>query len=650
MKKELSRVIAMLMAIVIAFSMLPMTEAKASENDVNEETIVELEIILETFEEGKGWKNLYETIAVNENASIEEIIEVLPAADDLDSCKFTGWEFVGRLEGQIPTFRATYEKTIVDLELCYLNEDLEMMYDTESVFLEEGATYHDVLESLKTPENVHGCNFLEWNLDMDDVSLDDTIDSSWLIWNAVYDQYPAYLNYIYIDSTGVVKETEIIEFYDAGTSITSIYEKNKVAPADASSDTIEWFETEITEEAISLENNKFDYRAKYEDKVMVEWCYDYIEDAETFGKSIYNSEYIVIDIETCKSFDLLQSYFQEKILPEMNISHFNDISFDGWRYDYSLDIDEEYINEMYVEAEYDTENVILLKGYVPKTEYTYVWVTEAGKKVTLPYVQDGYYLTWYDANGEVVKDDVYMIPADAKNGEQYWLEAKRDGEIFLNNDANVSIVDKNKVLPEWISITCSRITNGSLYESTLQLLDSKYTNVLDKAFYEINIQDKDGMYIHLLKEPVEMYIELPFEVEDANELLAVRIDEAKEEFVKCDVILSEENYCIISTYHFSTYVFIKQEVENENQQVDEGEPESENQQVDEGEPESENQQVDEGEPDVESQLASEGNQDVDNQPEKAPKTGDTTVVLYIMLLLFGTGMLILGRRKYTSFS
>jgi len=553
---------------------------------------VEVTVYKEEYKESGRWSVSSETIKVSANATEEDIIALLSPGKDVAGLKFEGWTFIGFADGDVPLVQAVYDKNIVTQQWSYLDEEGEIANESETFIFDNNATYRDALKAIEEPEDVLGCTFVKWQLMDCDNSLDDKIEGSDLTWEAEYDKYPVSIEKIYIDNTGEVKVEESVKIYDAGTTMDSIYKENATVPADALNGTVHWFENEYEYEyegTVALYNNWISYLAKYEDKVIVGYSYDYIEDADGYGKRIFDCMYVALDNAICASEEKLQEYYLNTIVPELNINHFSKIKFAEWYInDFYDSTGDGYFNYIHPQAVYDTSEVIILEGWVRNEEYDYIWTVETGQSITLPYNVEGYYLDWYDQNDVLIKNDVYTVPKDAVKGDWYYISAQKSGKIPTKNDATSSFIDESGVLPLGVSISSERIESGTVFENTKKLVDEKIKNIIDMAIFEINLYDKDGIALEQLDGKIKISVQLPFDIAEDEMVMVVRVE--RDKLVECEVVSAENNFCVFLTDHFSTYVFVKQKV--------------------------------------------------------APKTGDDTNVLpYITLLVFGAGVYMVGSKK-----
>lgn len=534
------------------------------------------------------WEEDVQTISVAETASMDEIIAQLTPGSDVAGLKFEGWDINVVYDDSIYV-TARYDKEIIYLSTLGMSESAEILYDVNIVYLDKYTTYRDVLNSLEPAASTAECTFTGWKLFDESISLDDTIENvDFIDFVATYDKYPVLIEKVYIDNTGSVKVEETVKVYNAGTSMGSIYNENKLIPADALNGSVEWFDG-VYEGEISLFNNSLFYNAKYEDKVIVEFDYEYIADVGDYGENRYQSVYVALDNQTCLSEEKLKEYFLNTVVPADDIKHFSKVPFIDWYFAEFIDTTgDNYINHLYIHSEYNTEDVIMIRGWVEYADFYYIWVAEAGQSITLPYKFEGAYLTWYDEDGKLIKDDVYTVPADAQKGDWYWLDAQKDGKIPTKNDAVATFKDESKVLPEGVTLSSERLESGVSFDLAKKLVEAKVNNILDMAVFEINLYDKDGIKLQQLNGKILLSLELPFEVENSNILHVYRVD--GEELVECKVVSNEAKWCTIEVDHFSTFVFVEQ--------------------------------------------------------KGVPATGDTTNVLpYMILLLMGAGVFMVGSKK-----
>lgn len=548
----------------------------------------EVSILKYQYTETGRWENSTEVIEIEAGSSIDEIMSHLTPGKDVAGLTFEGWSYEGDLEGIYPSVKAIYNKNIVSVYSEYLDEEGAIASEAKTIFLDKEATYKDVLEELNDAKDVIGCSFVEWKLDDEDISIDDTIDRDYVSFYAAYDKYPVHIQKVYIDNDGVLKNEESVVLYNAGTSLESIYNENKGVPADALNGSAEWFEPYFKGE-VSLYNNYLEFIAKYKDKVIVRFEHDYTADAGEYGIVKYAPEYVVLDNETCLSEEKLKDYFLNTFVPDSNLKHFKKLSFIDWNFAEFINVrEDDYIDYLYIIAEYDTSNVIVLKGWLNFAYEEYVWVVDAGQTIALPYIYGDSYLSWYGDDNKLITDDIYTVPATVQKGEYYYIYAKKAGQISMQNDAEASFEDTNKVLPEATTITTTEVKSGSVYEDAKTLIDNHMKDIKNMSVFEINLYDKDGVRLEQLNGKISLTVKVPFDVTDGKMLKVFRVDGDK--LVECVVQSVEDNFCTFETDHFSTYVFVEQKA--------------------------------------------------------VPNTGDTTNVLpYMTLLLLGAGVFMVGNKR-----
>ena len=361
---------------------------------------------------------------------------------------------------------------------------------------------------------------------------------------------------MYIDNDGVLKNEESVVLYNAGTSLESIYNENKGVPADALNGSAEWFEPYFDGE-VSLYNNYLEFIAKYKDKVIVRFEHDYTADAGEYGIVKYAPEYVVLDNETCLSEEKLKDYFLNTFVPDSNLKHFKELSFIDWNFAEFINMrEDDYIDYVYIYAEYDTSNVIVLKGWLNFAYEEYMWVVDAGQTIALPYIYGDSYLSWYGDDNKLITDDIYTVPATVQKGEYYYISAKKAGQIPTQNDAEASFEDTNKVLPEGTSMTVTKLESGTDYENAKKLVENEIKDIKNMYMFEIELFDKNGADIEQLNGKISVRVKVPFDVTDGKMLKVFRVDGDK--LVECVVQSVENNFCSFETDHFSTYIFVEQ--------------------------------------------------------------------------------------------
>ncbi|MBO6155191.1 MAG: terpene cyclase/mutase family protein [Lachnospiraceae bacterium] len=121
-------------------------------------------------------------------------------------------------------------------------------------------------------------------------------------------------------------------------------------------------------------------------------------------------------------------------------------------------------------------------------------------------------------------------------------------------DGSVVLADPNGVLPASSFIEAEEVKSGETYDNANALVKAQYPAASNTAVFEINLFDASLNQLHQLNGKVYVGVLLPFTVSAGHKLVAFRVDGDK--LVACDVEYdANENVAMISTDHFSTFVF-----------------------------------------------------------------------------------------------
>jgi hypothetical protein len=172
-------------------------------------------------------------------------------------------------------------------------------------------------------------------------------------------------------------------------------------------------------------------------------------------------------------------------------------------------------------------------------------------------------------------------------------------------DGSVVLADPNGVLPASSFIEAEEVKSGETYDNANALVKAQYPAASNTAVFEINLFDASLNQLHQLNGKVYVGVLLPFTVSAGHKLVAFRVE--GNNLVPCDVEYdANENVAMISTDHFSTFVFAE----------------------------------------VPEEAVAAPAQTVTTVAAKAPKTGDD-YVLWISLILaaIGCSAILIGKKK-----
>lgn len=172
-------------------------------------------------------------------------------------------------------------------------------------------------------------------------------------------------------------------------------------------------------------------------------------------------------------------------------------------------------------------------------------------------------------------------------------------------DGSVVLSDPNGVLPASSFIEAEEVKSGETYDNANALVKAQYPTASNTAVFEINLFDASLNQLHQLNGKVYVGVLLPFTVSAGHKLVAFRVDGDK--LVACDVEYdANENVAMISTDHFSTFVFAE----------------------------------------VPEEAVATPAQTVTTVAAKAPKTGDDYVLwISLILVAIGCSAILVGKKK-----
>ncbi|MCR5354126.1 MAG: hypothetical protein K6E43_00945 [Lachnospiraceae bacterium] len=172
-------------------------------------------------------------------------------------------------------------------------------------------------------------------------------------------------------------------------------------------------------------------------------------------------------------------------------------------------------------------------------------------------------------------------------------------------DGSVVLADPNGVLPASSFIEAEEVKSGETYDNANALVKTQYPAASNTAVFEINLFDASLNQLHQLNGKVYVGVLLPFNVSAGHKLVAFRVDGDK--LVPCDVEYdANENMAMISTDHFSTFVFAE----------------------------------------VPEEAVTTPAQTVTTVAAKAPKTGDDYVLwISLILVAIGCSAILVGKKK-----
>ncbi|MBQ4301425.1 MAG: hypothetical protein II765_07805, partial [Lachnospiraceae bacterium] len=172
-------------------------------------------------------------------------------------------------------------------------------------------------------------------------------------------------------------------------------------------------------------------------------------------------------------------------------------------------------------------------------------------------------------------------------------------------DGSVVLADPNGVLPASSFIEAEEVKSGETYDNANALVKAQCPAASNTAVFEINLFDSSLNQLHQLNGKVYVGVLLPFNVSAGHKLVAFRVE--GNSLVPCDVEYdANENVAMISTDHFSTFVFAE----------------------------------------VPEEAVATPAQTVTTVAAKAPKTGDDYILwISLILVAIGCSAILVGKKK-----
>lgn len=559
------------------------------------------------FDEDGSWNwTGYEDYLVDADMTYQDLAAMLPIPKAVNGCTFVEWELFGYewndlIESDWVDFVAVYDKRIIETNYWFMDSEGKSEVDYISLIFEadEKVTYKDILDAIPNYETYEGVTFVEWRLWGEEIDLTKEVEDTWLELRAYYDKYPVTIERTYVDTTGKTKTDKVTKLYPAGTSLADVYEEYAVTPSDASTalEISSWEVTGGLPEAINEDNNYLFLKAEYADCIIIDVEYYYIAPMDDHGVVKYENITEVVSKEIAADAEALKAYLKENVEPKIDVTHYDGYVVSGWDYYDVVDTNGDgYYDFVMIDSQKNDDEVIsLYLDILPLTDdpMTYVYLVDAGETIELPWQYNGNYLFWlrpYEDGWKKIGGYTYTIPEDAAKGDIIRLIGEYEKKISGEADTSAEIVDENKVLPSGVVIRPIELKEGNVYTDSKTLVESKLEKVENLAIYDITLVGADGVLIEELKNKIKVTINLPFEPKEGNEIGTFRVDGDK--LVECETIVSNGKLSFL-TDHFSTYVFVEQ-----------------------------------------------------STGVAVPPTGDTTNVLpYMLLLLFGAGVFMVGNKR-----
>lgn len=439
-ENRIKKLIAFVLTLVVTFTALPANTFFATEGNQN--------TLRAVFTLRNGYDTLVEldreiTCGIGGTISLKEFfgaeyVEPTPAEGQ---GAFLGWsEFNGDgtiITGDDPiiidssypvtTYQAEFENNLITVRMSYLTSSGNQEEERE-LYVEQGTTYQELLDSLEVPVAVNGYTFLGWAYNeayyQTNTDVSGIISENLVPVVATYDKYPVEITKAYVDETGKVVQEKNVKDYPAGTLVDTIEQEATTVNAPNSTG---WFnKSESFSQEISVWNRQnFNYNATYVDKNIVNIYTNITVQSGDYGKTIADEGYYLMDKVDCASEASIIGVVTPKLTEKYNI--YKKEMFNGFvklqalfgAMDYNGDgsYDFIYLNPSYdLQGKYITvtlANMPLTDGSIVLPDSNLIMYAEKGTTITLPAHYNGWTLSWKSAMDGKDAGYSYTIPADA---------------------------------------------------------------------------------------------------------------------------------------------------------------------------------------------------------------------------------------------
>ena len=337
-----------------------------------------------------------------------------------------------------------YEKNVYTINYNYLT-DKGWDSDEKNIVSSNELTYNEILAELKIPENVGSSAFVKWEFlypyidDMENIAK----ETSYSV-EALYDKYPVDYRLAYINSEGKVVEYKGKEIYASGTKIQTVFnelldqiESNDLANVIGWINSFNDFDTTLNYSTVD-DTNLINVVAEYEDKQIIPYTYAYVKSEMDYGVEENISGYIVMDKANLDSETTLNAVYKEV----GSISHWDALSPCDKPNIYIHIIDDMIIS-VSISVSYDNILVYLENPNGNSIVYT----GKHGEIIELPTELNGTQVTWYDYNMEKSYIDFYTIPENAENGVICYLNCIPNKNVVPDVGNEDSDIDKPSEQP-----------------------------------------------------------------------------------------------------------------------------------------------------------------------------------------------------------
>ena len=179
-----------------------------------------------------------------------------------------------------------------------------------------------------------------------------------------------------------------------------------------------------------------------------------------------------------------------------------------------------------------------------------------------------------DANGSTGDTDDSTDDTEGSTGDTDDSTGDIDDSqntITSTTDDNISIKNENNVLPSGTVLSSAKIESGETFEQATQMIQDRVEGVTNYAVYELDLSDADGVEIHQLSGKVSVTMRLPFTMGQNSTLKVYRVD--GERLIECRATVAN-GMLTFETDHFSTYIFVEQEIPTVEESTDATPPSS----------------------------------------------------------------------------
>lgn len=315
--------------------------------------------------------------------------------------------FFGNTSNPSYDFRAVYDKICVNVVLTYVSKDKGMTMAIVPQFVDQDATYGEMLASFVPPEDADQDLLSGYELDGGDENTQ-VEDMGYVGIKARYENCLVAWNIKYLDENGNEASKIVSKTYEKGTTIRDALADLEVPAVPEGIEFEKWALPGIDgSELIFHEMTNLDVTAVYKGKTTAEVSYTYRGED---GKLVSGSRLIALDGENLTYNAALTEV--KKALNDLN--HLKDLVLSDW-VGITAGTDIARYKKMNIQAKY--ANCVVILKY-PKDVFEYV-VVEKDSDFTLPVENETYMDILWEGfeQGQTVKitGDKEFIVADAKH-------------------------------------------------------------------------------------------------------------------------------------------------------------------------------------------------------------------------------------------